>query len=85
MTEARRRRKIQLFLCGDVMTGRGIDQILPFSSSPEIYEGWATDAREYVELAEQSRRAHPGARDVRVRVGASARRDPGYAPPISGS
>jgi poly-gamma-glutamate capsule biosynthesis protein CapA/YwtB (metallophosphatase superfamily) len=54
MKEARRRRKIVLFLCGDVMTGRGIDQVLPFSSSPEIYEGWSTDAREYVELAEQA-------------------------------
>jgi poly-gamma-glutamate synthesis protein (capsule biosynthesis protein) len=35
------------------MTGRGIDQVLPFSSSPEIYEGWSEDAREYVELAER--------------------------------
>jgi poly-gamma-glutamate capsule biosynthesis protein CapA/YwtB (metallophosphatase superfamily) len=43
----------RLFLCGDVMTGRGIDQVLPFSSSPEIYEGWSSDAREYIELAER--------------------------------
>ncbi|MBI5445980.1 MAG: CapA family protein, partial [Deltaproteobacteria bacterium] len=43
---------IRLFLCGDVMTGRGIDQILPHPSPPEIYESWARDAREYVRLAE---------------------------------
>ena len=29
---------IRLFLCGDVMTGRGIDQILPNPSEPQIYE-----------------------------------------------
>lgn len=34
-----------VFLCGDVMTGRGIDQILPYPSDPQIYETWATDAR----------------------------------------
>lgn len=43
-----------LVLClgGDVMTGRGIDQILPHPSSPEIFEPDARDAREYVALAE---------------------------------
>lgn len=25
---------IRLFLCGDVMTGRGIDKILPYPSEP---------------------------------------------------
>ena len=29
---------ITIFLCGDVMTGRGIDQILPHPSDPTIYE-----------------------------------------------
>src|SRR5262249_39937439 len=43
---------IRLFLCGDVMTGRGIDQILPHPSKPEIYESFVTDARDYVYLAE---------------------------------
>ncbi len=27
---------LTLFLCGDVMTGRGVDQILPRPSAPEI-------------------------------------------------
>jgi poly-gamma-glutamate synthesis protein (capsule biosynthesis protein) len=44
---------ITLFLCGDVMTGRGIDQILPHPSDPVIYEGYMKDARGYVEIAEK--------------------------------
>jgi len=43
---------ITLFLCGDVMTGRGIDQILPTPSDPRLYEPFMTDARDYVALAE---------------------------------
>jgi poly-gamma-glutamate synthesis protein (capsule biosynthesis protein) len=43
---------VSLFLCGDVMTGRGIDQILPYPGSPEIFESYLQDARSYVELAE---------------------------------
>ncbi|MEH0985831.1 CapA family protein [Micromonospora sp. CPCC 205556] len=41
-----------LFLSGDVMTGRGVDQILPHPAPPELREGIVTDARRYVELAE---------------------------------
>lgn len=41
-------------MCGDVMTGRGIDQILPYPSAPRIYEPYVRDAREYVELAEDA-------------------------------
>lgn len=41
-----------LFLCGDVMTGRGVDQILPHPSAPKIFEPYTKDAREYVTLAE---------------------------------
>ncbi len=44
---------ISLILCGDVMTGRGIDQILPHPGSPTLYEFSVRDAREYVELAEE--------------------------------
>jgi len=44
---------ITLFLCGDVMTGRGIDQILAHPNSPVIYESYLRDARGYVEIAEQ--------------------------------
>jgi poly-gamma-glutamate synthesis protein (capsule biosynthesis protein) len=42
-----------LFFGGDVMTGRGIDQILPHPSDPEIHEGYMKDARGYVEIAEK--------------------------------
>jgi len=44
---------ITLFLCGDVMTGRGIDQILAHPSDPVIHEGYMKDARGYVEIAEK--------------------------------
>ncbi len=45
-------RLVTVFLCGDVMTGRGIDQILPHPSDPQIYETFVSDARTYIELAE---------------------------------
>ncbi|MFJ9810941.1 CapA family protein [Streptomyces sp. NPDC101158] len=41
-----------LFLCGDVMLGRGIDQILPHPLDPALPERWVRDARDYVTLAE---------------------------------
>jgi poly-gamma-glutamate capsule biosynthesis protein CapA/YwtB (metallophosphatase superfamily) len=44
---------ICLFLCGDVMTGRGIDQILPYPNDPTLYEPYVGDARSYLELAER--------------------------------
>lgn len=43
---------ISIFMCGDVMTGRGIDQILPHPVDPRLYEPFVRDARGYVELAE---------------------------------
>ena len=43
-----------LFLCGDVMTGRGIDQVLSHPGEPVLYEPWVRDAREYVRLAERA-------------------------------
>jgi len=43
---------MHLFLCGDVMTGRGIDQALPHPANPVLYEPHVRDAREYVHLAE---------------------------------
>lgn len=43
---------MDLFLCGDVMTGRGVDQIWPHPSNPVLYESYLHDAREYVRLAE---------------------------------
>ena len=43
---------ICLFMCGDVMTGRGIDQILPHPCDPRLFERYVRDARDYVRLAE---------------------------------
>jgi poly-gamma-glutamate capsule biosynthesis protein CapA/YwtB (metallophosphatase superfamily) len=43
-----------IFLCGDVMTGRGIDQALQHPVSPILYEPYLRDAREYVALAEKA-------------------------------
>jgi poly-gamma-glutamate synthesis protein (capsule biosynthesis protein) len=45
---------ITLFLCGDVMTGRGIDQVLPHPSDPGIYEPFVKNAKEYVTIAERA-------------------------------
>ena len=43
-----------LFLCGDVMTGRGVDQILAYSCPPGIQEPYVKDARDYIALAEEA-------------------------------
>lgn len=45
---------ITVFLCGDVMIGRGIDQVLPHPSDPRLYEPSMKTARGYVELAIQA-------------------------------
>jgi poly-gamma-glutamate capsule biosynthesis protein CapA/YwtB (metallophosphatase superfamily) len=44
---------VRLFACGDVMAGRGVDQILPHPGDPELREGYVDDARAYVRLAER--------------------------------
>ncbi|MEU0602297.1 CapA family protein [Streptomyces sp. NPDC006393] len=49
---AARRGVVTLFLCGDVMLGRGVDQILEHPGDPALREDWIRDARAYVELAE---------------------------------
>ena len=45
--------RLTLLLAGDVMTGRGIDQVLPHPGDPRLYEAWVRDARDYVRLAER--------------------------------
>lgn len=45
---------VTLFLCGDVMTGRAIDQILPHPGSPELHEPYAMSALDYLQQAEQA-------------------------------
>lgn len=54
-------RHITLFLCGDIMTGRGIDQILPHPGKPHLFESYMRSALGYVELAEKvsGRIRHP--------------------------
>lgn len=44
---------VTIFMCGDVMLGRGIDQILPHPGDPVIYESYMKSAEGYVELAER--------------------------------
>jgi len=57
-----KKQPMKLFLAGDVMTGRGIDQIMPVPSNPRLYESYVTDARDYIALAE--RKAGPIPRRV---------------------
>ena len=44
---------LAILFCGDVMTGRGIDQILPHPVEPTLREASVDDARTYVVLAEK--------------------------------
>ncbi|MFE3659329.1 CapA family protein [Streptomyces sp. NPDC059165] len=50
---------VTLFLSGDVMPGRGVDQILPHPGDPALREGYVRDARDYVALAESVNGAIP--------------------------
>ena len=50
---------ITLFLCGDVMTGRGIDQVLPYPNAPRLFEPYVKSALDYVVLAEQAHGRFP--------------------------
>ncbi len=53
-TENKPSNPITIFMCGDVMIGRGIDQVLPHPSNPVIYEPYMRSAKGYVELAEEA-------------------------------
>ncbi len=53
MRETHSGREITLFFCGDVMTGRGIDQVLPHPGDPHLHEPYVRDANRYVDLAEE--------------------------------
>ena len=46
-------KSVTLFLCGDVMTGRGIDQVLPHPSDPLIHEYYMKSSLGYVDIAEK--------------------------------
>jgi len=43
---------MKLFLGGDVMLGRGVDQILPHPGDPRLHESVVRNAQDYVRLAE---------------------------------
>jgi poly-gamma-glutamate capsule biosynthesis protein CapA/YwtB (metallophosphatase superfamily) len=63
-TDTQPRRSVRLFLCGDVMTGRGVDQVLAHPCDPTLHEDYVASAEDYVSLAEQAngpirRRAEP--------------------------
>jgi poly-gamma-glutamate capsule biosynthesis protein CapA/YwtB (metallophosphatase superfamily) len=45
---------VVVFLTGDVMTGRAIDQILPHPGDPNLREPVVSDARTYIRLAENT-------------------------------
>ncbi len=60
----RPQRPVKLFLCGDVMTGRGVDQVLAHPCDPKLHEDYVASAMDYVSLAEEAngpipRRANP--------------------------
>lgn len=54
-------RRVRLFLCGDVMTGRGIDQVMPHPGEPRLREPYVRSALRYVEIAEEASGAIPRA------------------------
>jgi len=45
---------VTLFLCGDVMTGRGIDQVLAHPGKPHLHEQYVRSALDYVSIAERA-------------------------------
>ena len=51
--EPSRQTPVRVFLSGDVMIGRGIDQILPHPCDPRLHERFVTSATEYLRMAEQ--------------------------------
>lgn len=51
--------RLTVCLTGDVMTGRGIDQILSHPHDPVLYERWVRRATRYVDLAEAKNGAIP--------------------------
>jgi poly-gamma-glutamate synthesis protein (capsule biosynthesis protein) len=58
-TEPPAQQTVRLFLCGDVMLGRGIDQVLPQPCSPILHESYVHSALDYVRLAEEANGSIP--------------------------
>ena len=55
---------IRLFLAGDVMLGRGIDQVLRFPGDPVLHEDYLKSALDYVRLAERANGPIPRGNDL---------------------
>jgi poly-gamma-glutamate capsule biosynthesis protein CapA/YwtB (metallophosphatase superfamily) len=53
VTRARPTSTVTLFLAGDVMTGRGIDQLFAVACAPRLFESVCTSALDYVARAER--------------------------------
>jgi poly-gamma-glutamate synthesis protein (capsule biosynthesis protein) len=45
---------VRIFLCGDVMAGRGVDQLMACPSDPELREEHVSSAQTYLQLAERA-------------------------------
>lgn len=45
---------LTVLMVGDVMTGRGVDQVLPHPGDPTLRESYLHDARRYVDLAAEA-------------------------------
>lgn len=62
---------MRIFLCGDVMTGRGIDQALSYPCDPHLHETYVKSAVRYRELAERANGPIPAPLDFAVIWGAA--------------
>jgi poly-gamma-glutamate capsule biosynthesis protein CapA/YwtB (metallophosphatase superfamily) len=63
---------VRMTLCGDVMTGRGIDQALPYPSAPQLHESSINSAVDYLRLAERVNGPIPHPLSFRELWGAAA-------------
>src|ERR1700740_2702252 len=70
-TEKLARQSIRLFLCGDVMMGRGIDQVLLQPCDAVLHENSAVSAIDYVHLAEAANGPVPRSVDAAYVWGAA--------------
>lgn len=74
--------QIRLALCGDVMLGRGIDQMLPYPGDPVIPRRYPTSALDYVHLAERTNGPVPANRDVNYVWGDALAEFDAFAPDL---
>jgi poly-gamma-glutamate capsule biosynthesis protein CapA/YwtB (metallophosphatase superfamily) len=71
-----------IFLTGDVMTGRAIDQLLPHPGDPTLCESVVSDARTYISLAEQANGPIPAPIDFSWPWGEALEIVEGFAPDV---